>query len=297
MPRTLDLSALRSFVAVADTGGVTRAAGVVNLTQSAVSMQIRRLEEALELPLFDRSGRGIALTAAGEQLLSYARRLLSLNDEAVGRLTGRAFEGTVRLGVPTDIVHPYIPRVLRQFAVAFPRVRVNLLSSYTRRLRAQFAHGECDLILTTEDAPDAGGEVLAEAPLAWIGAPGGTAWRQRPLPLAFEPTCIFRTAVTDALDRAGIPWTRVEAETTRAVEAATAADLAVHVMVRSVAPAFLAPVQHGGALPAIPSTKIILYGAAAPQSPVIAELAAMLRAAYCCAPAAAEAPVPEFRAS
>ncbi|MFN6979926.1 MAG: LysR family transcriptional regulator, partial [Gemmobacter sp.] len=173
MARHLDLAALRSFVAVADTGGVTRAAGLMNLTQSAVSMQLKRLEESLGLALIDRAGRGVALTAAGEQLVGYARRLLSLNDEALGRLTGRAYEGVVRLGVPTDIVHPFIPRVLRQFAVAFPRVQVNLSSSYTRRLRAQFARGECDLILTTEDAPDAGGVVLAQLPLVWIGAPGG----------------------------------------------------------------------------------------------------------------------------
>ena len=81
--RTLDLTTLRSFVAVADCGGVTRAAGVLHLTQSAVSMQLKRLEESLDISLFDRSGRGIALTAAGEQLLAYARKMLDLNDEAV----------------------------------------------------------------------------------------------------------------------------------------------------------------------------------------------------------------------
>src|SRR6056297_186316 len=100
MPRNLDLTALRSFVAVADTGGVTRAAGLLNLTQSAVSMQLKRLEESLNTSLLDRSGRTIGLTTQGEQLLSYARRMLQLNDEIYGRLTATEFEGELKLGVP-----------------------------------------------------------------------------------------------------------------------------------------------------------------------------------------------------
>lgn len=104
MPRNLDLTALRSFVAVADCGGVTRAAGALNLTQSAVSMQLKRLEESLDTKLLDRSSRQISLTAAGEQLVSYARRMLELNDEVYARLTATEFEGEIVLGVPHDIV-------------------------------------------------------------------------------------------------------------------------------------------------------------------------------------------------
>ncbi len=129
MPRNLDLTALRSFVAVADAGGVTRAAGFLNLTQSAVSMQIKRLEETLDLALLDRSARRVALTAAGEQLLGYARWMLALNDEVFGRLTHDDFEGEVVLGVPHDIVYPAIPQVLQRFSAEFPRMRVTLLSS------------------------------------------------------------------------------------------------------------------------------------------------------------------------
>ncbi len=115
MSRNLDLTALRSFVAVADAGGVTRAAGFLNLTQSAVSMQIKRLEEALDLALLDRTGRGVALTPSGEQLLSYARRMVALNDEAWTRLTCQSHEGEIVLGVPHDIVYPAIPQVLQRF--------------------------------------------------------------------------------------------------------------------------------------------------------------------------------------
>ena len=109
MIRNFDLTALRSFVAISDAGGVTRAAGFLNLTQSAVSMQIKRLEDMLQIEVLDRTGRKVALTAAGEQLLGYARRMLALNDEAFGRLTHNSFEGEIVLGVPHDIVYPNIP--------------------------------------------------------------------------------------------------------------------------------------------------------------------------------------------
>ena len=129
MIRNLDLSALRSFVTAAEAGGVTRAAHRLNLTQSAVSMQLKRLEEAMGLPLIDRSGRSIALTPEGEQLLGYGKRIIALNDEAWGRLTGSAFEGEIAFGVPHDIIYPHVPQVLSAFAAAYPRVKVQLTRS------------------------------------------------------------------------------------------------------------------------------------------------------------------------
>ena len=111
MARNLDLTALRSFVAVADAGGVTRAAGFLNLTQSAVSMQLKRLEDGLGIALLDRSARTIALTPMGEQLLSYARRMLALNDKIYGCMTSTDYEGEITVGVPSDIIYPAIPLV------------------------------------------------------------------------------------------------------------------------------------------------------------------------------------------
>jgi len=284
MARNLDMTALRAFVTVAEVGGVTRAAGFLNLTQSAVSMQLKRLEEALGQTLLDRSGRGIALTAAGEQLLGYGRRLVALNDELWGRLTDTAFEGELVLGVPGDIVYPHIPGVLRRFAADYPRVRVQLNSSYTRRLRELFARGECDLILTTEDACDAGGETLLTVPLIWMGAPGGAAWKARPLRLAFEHGCIFRNRVQSAHDRAGIAWEMaVESDSTRTIEASVTADLAVHAALAGSEPPYLEPVPHGGALPELGEVHINLYGAAGPGEPIREALADLIRRAYGCA--------------
>jgi DNA-binding transcriptional LysR family regulator len=281
MVRNLDMTAMRSFVAVADCGGVTRAAGSLNLTQSAVSMQLKRLEESLGLQLLDRSARSISLTASGEQLLSYARRMLDLNDEVFGRLTAQEFEGEIVLGVPHDIVYPSIPQVLQQFHAAYPRMRVHLHSSFTTELKEKFGRGECDLILTTEDSVDADGETLVELPLMWIGAPGGSAWRQRPLQLAFERRCIFRKSVQEALDQAGIPWKMaIESDQSRTIEASVSADLAVHAMLAGAMPPQAETISHAGALPELQSKRINLYARDRKHGEAFDALCAMIRGSY-----------------
>ncbi len=279
--RNLDVTTLRSFVAVADSGGVTRAAGFLHLTQSAVSMQLKRLEEMLGLPLLDRSGRTIALTASGEQLLVYARRMVAMNDEVITRLTDHAFEGEITLGVPHDVVYPAVPQVLKQFHAAFPRVKIHLEASYTRTLKDQFAKGDCDVIVTTETGVDQGGEVLDVKPLIWIGAPGGNAWRQRPLQLAFCRFCVFRAHIVAALDAEGIAWEMsVDTESDRAIEAAVSADLAVHAMIEGTQPPYLEAIDHNGSLPALPVQQINLYGAVDGGGEVQSNLVDLLRHAF-----------------
>jgi DNA-binding transcriptional LysR family regulator len=281
MSRNLDLTALRSFVTVAETGGVTRAAGLLNLTQSAVSMQIKRLEESLGLTLLDRSGRGVALTPAGEQLLSYARRLVALNDEAWGQLTRREFEGEITLGVPYDIVYPAIPRVLRRFARDYPRMRVSLISSFTRKLKQSFARGEVDLILTTEDSPMPGSLTLAVKPLVWMGALDGQAWQERPLSLAFTTQCICRPGVQRRLDEAGIPWRMaVESDSTAAVEATVSADLGVHALIEGHAPPHLQQISHGGQLPDLGAVHINLYARESALNPAHEHLFDLVRSEF-----------------
>jgi DNA-binding transcriptional LysR family regulator len=281
MTRNLDLTSLRSFVTIAETGGVTRAAQQLNLTQSAVSMQIKRLEDLLETQLLDRSARQVALTPAGEQLLSYGRRMVALNDEVYGLMTQPQFEGEVVLGVPHDIVYPAIPQVMQRFARDFPKVKVRLLSSFTRILKDQFARSECDVIVTTETDVDPGGETLTQLQLVWIGAPGGQAWKRRPLPLAYEQRCIFRQGVQNRLDAAGIPWVlAVDSDNTRTVEASVSADLAVHTVLAGSEPRHVARIPHGGLLPDLGQMNINLYTrASGPASPV-GRLAELIRGTY-----------------
>lgn len=281
MPRSLDLTSLRSFVAIVDAGGVTRAASLLNLTQSAVSMQIKRLEEGLGLGLFARAARKLSLTPEGEQLLGYARKMLALNDEALARLTADDFVGEIRLGVPHDIVYPAIPGILKRLAADYPRVRVTLESAFTLRLKEGFARGDSDLILTTEDQPGEGAERLAERELVWIGAPEGNAWQRRPLRLAFEEACIFRPRAITALDAAEIPWEMgFSGQSEHVMETTTAADLAVTARLRCGVPPGCEVIEAGNALPSLGTTKIWLYDAGIQKGEVIERLKDELRLAY-----------------
>lgn len=281
MPRNMDLTALRSFVTVLETGGVTRAAQQLHLTQSAVSMQLKRLEEALGQPLLDRAGRGVSPTAQGEQLLAYGRRMLALNDEIWARMNDDAFEGEICFGVPSDIVYPHVPNILRRIDRDFPRVRVKLVSSYTLKLKEMLQAGEADVILTTENQTPSDAECVAEQELVWVGAPSGAAWRGRPLRLAFERKCLFRPWALEALDRANIPWEMaVDTGSTRTVEATVAADLAVNAVLESAIAPHFERIVHGGALPELPSSRINMYRAKAAMHEPADALADMVRQAY-----------------
>jgi DNA-binding transcriptional LysR family regulator len=287
MARNLDMTALRAFVAVAECGGVTKAAGVLNLTQSAVSMQIKRLEESMGRGLFHRGGRKLTLTGEGEQVLSYARRLLTLNDELLARLSDEACAGELVLGMPDDIVYPHIPGVMKRLAREFPRTRINLLSGYSTSLRERFESGEYDVILTTEDKPDPSAEVLTECDLVWIGAENGTAWQQRPLRLALEEHCIFRPLALNVLDRAAIPWEMGSSGRNCEVMGATAAaDLAVTVRLRWAVPEGCTVIEPGNALPDLGRIRIAMYTRSS-GNPVAEALAAQLRCAYHDSPAQA----------
>ena len=118
MSRNLDTSLLRAFVAVAETTGMTSAANVLNLTQAAVSQQIKRLEETFGCRLFERDRRGLRLTNPGERLLAKARRMLAVNDEIWAEMTAEVYTGQVRLGIPYDVVNTYLPRIMKSFAQA-----------------------------------------------------------------------------------------------------------------------------------------------------------------------------------
>ena len=279
--RNLDVTTLRSFVAVASSGGVTRAAGFLNLTQSAVSMQLKRLEELMGVALLDRANRRVALTPAGEQFLAYAKRMVELNDEAFSKLTDEKFEGEIVLGVPHDIVYPVIPYVLKRFNAEFPRMKVQLVASNTRALLAQFDRGECDLILTTEPGPGTGGETLATIPLRWVGAPDGTAFRQEPIRLAFGRSCKFRPIAQEVLNQAGLAWEMaVETNSDRTIEATISADLAISAMLEGTEPPQLALIGPGAGLPDLGHQQINMYGADDVTGAVNSQLAEMVRQGY-----------------
>jgi DNA-binding transcriptional LysR family regulator len=281
MPRNLDIAAVRSFVTVAEIGGVTRAATQLNLTQSAVSLQIKRLEETFGRPLFERTGRGVTLTTHGEQLVSHARRLLAANDQTWSQMTEASFAGEINLGSPDDLLNPHVPRVMGDFARSHPQVKVRLQSAQTMTLKERFERGELDVILTTEAEPDPGGETLATDPLVWFGAPGGEAWRRRPLPLGTVAGCIFNRAAIETLNAAGFDWKlEVDSVTNPAMDANIAADIVVRLAMRSTVPSQFEIISSWGALPRLPEFCVNMYVTQGPRRRLAEPLAQGLRAAY-----------------
>jgi DNA-binding transcriptional LysR family regulator len=258
--RNLDLGTLRSFATIADSGSMTRAASRLFMTQSAISMQIKRLESNLGFSVFDRSSQGMKPTTEGEQLLHYANQMLAINDEAMGRLTSPDYEGVIRLGAPCDVIYPYVPGALREYSRDFSRVQVKFSAARTQLLKEQFDLGQQDVILTTEREAGPGGRVLSTQPLLWTGAEDGVAWKKRPLPICFSRNCSFRPIATAALDDAGISWVDVvSSDDDLACDAMSAADLGVRAEMVSENNSGLKVINHGGQLPELPAFSIVLY--------------------------------------
>jgi DNA-binding transcriptional LysR family regulator len=280
--RNIDTSLLRSFVAVAETGSMTTAARQLHLTQAAVSQQIKRLEELFDRPLFDRDLRKLTLTSSGGMLLAKAPRLLAMNDEIWATMTAPDFAGEVRLGVPHDIISPYIPPILKSFDKAWPDVRVYIVAGVTVELQEQLKNGAVDLCLTTEQSPQKGGEKLLREPLVWVGAPNGTAYLRDPLPVALgDQGCIFRNAVLERLAKAGRNWRSVcETSAMQPLYVSVEADLGVTALLASSVPANLAILGPNGDLPKLPDFHICLYLPRAGSSDIADELARHIRGAF-----------------
>jgi len=206
----LENDILRTFVAIAETGSFAKAAKSVFRTPSAVSMQIRKLEETLECAVFVREGRSVRLTSEGEALLGYARRILRLSDEAVGLFRKPEIEGTVCIGTPDDFGTRFLPNILSRFARTHPGVDVDVTLAMSNELLDKLDGGELGLTLVTSAyGPEAlnRGQVVYTEPLVWAGLECGCAYEHEPLPLALAPqACAWRTTAMTALDKAGIPY-------------------------------------------------------------------------------------------
>jgi DNA-binding transcriptional LysR family regulator len=208
-PINLDMDVLRTLVTVQQLGSFNRAANHIGRSQSAVSQQVRKLEEQVGDPLFRKQGRHMVLTDAGEMVLAYARRILDLNDEAVAAIRGRAIDGLVRFGLPADFAETWLPAALGTFKRTHPAVRIEAVVDRNRRLLELLDKGELDLVLAIGSGTRSDASVLATLPLAWIGAASSNAaWTPgEPIPLAvYEAPCFFRQRALAALDKAGVPW-------------------------------------------------------------------------------------------
>ena len=202
----LDLDVLRTFVAISETGSFTTAANAVFRTPSAVSMQIKKLEDILGRSVFSRDARSVTLTNDGEMLLGYARRLLSINREAVAKFIIPDISGVVRLGSPDDYGERVLPHVLKRFAQSHPSIAVDVIIDQSENLRRRMDDRSLDITLLTNSmkANMDGAEVMLKEPVVWAGAKGGCAHLREPLPVSiWEEGCAWRAGALEALGREG----------------------------------------------------------------------------------------------
>lgn len=279
MSRNIDIGLLRAFVAVVETGSVTRAAHLLSLTQAAVSQQLKRLEELFGVELFDRSNRTLRTTAAGERLLAHAQTMMTMNDAVWGLMSKPHYEGEIRVGVPHDVVEPNIPPVLKRFDRAWPRVQVTLTSGITVDLLAALEQGALNVALATQKDTPKGAELLLRDPLVWVGAKGGQAHLRQPLPVSFgSPNCAFRASAIAALAAVKRDWRPVcEATVHDAIKATLYADTAIAPMLLSTVPSDLTVLESEDGLPALPPFCINMHLRRVGRSAVAEEFASFVR--------------------
>lgn len=256
---SIDSELLRTFIAIADSGGFTRAAEVVNRTQSAVSMQMKRLEEDIvQRQLFDREGRQVRLTAEGQVLLGYARRIMALHSEVLNTLREPHMVGTVRIGTPDDYVMRFLPGILSRFAQAYPLVQVEVQCDTSAQLLQRH---DLDLSIVTCEPGHEIGQFLREEPVRWMQAIGSSALERSPLPVAvFNHGCFCRLWMCNALETAGIDYrVAYSSHSLSAILAMTGTGLAVTAQLHSLATPELEIINEEEAgLPRLPSARIML---------------------------------------
>lgn len=268
----LELDILRTFVAIAETGSFTTAATAVFRTPSAVSMQIKKLEDTLGRSVFSRDARSVTLTADGEMLLGYARRMLAINREAVSKFIIPDISGVVRIGSPDDYGERVLPHVLKRFAQSHPSIAVDVIVDQSGNLRRRMDDRELDITLVTKSPknPMAGAEVLLTEPIVWAGAKGGCAHLREPLPVSiWEEGCAWRAGALEALGREGRNYriAYMSAHTT-GQRAAIMADLAVAPLPKSFLGSDMVELKGEDGLPEMGTYSLAMFVASDPVAPV-----------------------------
>ncbi|EPX76474.1 LysR family transcriptional regulator [Salipiger mucosus] len=269
MIRNLHPQWLRTFVTVCESGSMTRASEILNMTQGAVSQQIRKLEETLGAAVLDRGAQRVIPTGAGERLLGNARRMLSLNDAIMAEMTDLGQSGSATIGVPLDLISTdTLPRLLRSFALCYPNVELSLKCAATPVLKDDVAAGRVDVALLEEVSIDQLGEPLFSDRLVWVGAPNARVVDERPLKVSLiSGACVFRPLVLKALDECGLDWRSVfESDNRDATVGMVRVDLAVTALLSSTLPGGLVELPASRGLPPLPEMNITLTLAPNPKA-------------------------------
>lgn len=273
----LDMDVLRTVVTAQQLGSFNRAADRLGRSQSAVSQQVRKIEEQVGEPLFQKQGRGLVPTAAGEIVLAYARRILDLNDEAVSAVRGFAIDGQGRVGLPADFAETWLPAVLGRFKRAHLAVRVEAVVDGNASLLVSLDKGDLDLVLALGNEARKDAEQVGVLPLHWIGPLSvETLWAQgEPIPLAmYQAPCFFRRHALAALDGAGLPWRiAFTSPSLHGLWAAVEAGLGVTLRTAIGLPDRVGIVRDATRLPQdLPSLAVSLHDGSRPLQPAAARL-------------------------
>ena len=257
----LDPNLLRCFVAVADTRGFTAAGELIGLSQSGISVRIRNLEQRLGRRLLERTSRQVSLTEDGEMLLSYARRMVDLNDEAVIRLAGDEAKGRLRLGLADYIAPSHVPQILGRFNRLYPAVTMEMRTGLSMDFLPGYERGELDVVIAGRGMVFKDGGLLYRDSLVWVMAPGFALQFDRPLPLAaLPPHCTHRGISLQALDQAGIAWNLIYvSSSTTGLLAAVEGGLAVAMVPGSCVTPGLMRLGPEQGMPPLPDFEVAIF--------------------------------------
>ncbi|MFL9868179.1 LysR substrate-binding domain-containing protein [Paraburkholderia fungorum] len=266
--KKLDLDVLEMVVAVADTGSFAGGAQSVHRSPSAVSMQIKALEDALGKPLFVRSTRNVAITAEGRTLLDYGRRMLAMREEAWASVVRPEIKGRVTIGVPDDYASSLLPPVLGKFAIAHPRVEIRVIGLPSNALVPLLKDNTVDLACFTKTRGVVG-EFIRFEPMVWAGSPARKVWKERPLPLAvFEHGSTARAYAVSALQRENIKYRMsYESPSLLGVISMVEAGLAIAPLARCSVPPHLVQLSQNEGLPPLNELEVILARSARSARP------------------------------
>jgi DNA-binding transcriptional LysR family regulator len=277
----LDSDLLRTFVAVAETGNFTRAADQVRRTQSAVSMQIKRLEETVGAALFERGSRGVALTRKGSELIANARRIVTLLDETAASLHAAPLDGPVRIGIPEEYSYAILSRALNAFSRQHPKVEITVRYAHSASQKAAVESGELDLAVVFE-WQDSDGEVLMRDPTVWATSTLHSAHEETPLPVALYSRAGWcKDFAIKSLEQRGLAYRiACTSDTTGGLKLAVASGLAVAPVSRSNIPADCRELTAADGFGDIDSSNVVLHRAAGARSEAIDGMADAIREAF-----------------
>jgi DNA-binding transcriptional LysR family regulator len=273
---------MRAFLAVADLGSVTAAADRVGRTQSAVSMQIKRLEDSLGQPLFIRLARGVALTARGAQLLPYARRVTSLLEEAATALREKPLIGPVRIGIPDEYAETVLPRALAAFSERHPGVQVTVRCDFTAHQQAALDADHLDLAVIYDSSHTSGDEVLCIDPTVWVTSVAHAQHLQNPVPVGMYIHSDWgRDFALASLDQQRIIWrSAFECDTSASLRVAARTGLAISPLSRSTIPKGCRELMVQDGFPMVDRARVVLRRNPRGGSEAIEGLAEMVREAF-----------------